>query len=142
MPRYNCEPREISNRNGVRFVAYKQEGVWFAHFPGGRDPVQSSDTLDGLKLRLQQYTLLDAQRLSPGVTTAANSSNRRSEHNSAFSAVQVREWVRAALASAGFGEDPPTLYLNEASNIHLNMGKDAAIAYIAEKKSLFLPPSR
>lgn len=142
MPIYNCEPREVSNRNGVRFIAYKHEGVWFAHFPGGGNPVQSSGTLEGLKLRLQQYTLLDAQRLSPGLNSSTKSYTPRPEPNSAFSAVQVREWVRAALANAGFGEDPPTLYLNEASDIAFREGKDAAIAYIAEKKTLFLPPSR
>lgn len=104
--------------------------------------MQSSGTLEGLKLRLQQYTLLDAQRLSPGLNSSAKSYAPPPERNSTFSAVQVREWVRAALANAGFGEDPPTLYLNEASDIVFREGKDAAIAYIAEKRTLFLPPSR
>lgn len=142
MPRYNCEPREIVNRNGVTFIAYKTRGVWYAHFTGGGDPIQSSETLEGLKFRLQQYSHTDAQRLTSAGSTANQDFPRTSGRSNNLSDVQVREWVQDALRHAGFGFDPPELYLNEAIDITLRQGRGAAIAYISERRDFFLPPPR
>jgi len=142
MPKENCEPREVSNRSGVRFIAHKVNNVWYAYAYGLTQPVQTSETLEGLRLRLNQFTAIDIQRMTAG--SSIQSSNINVLSNDSIPPTPndraLVDWVYDALRGAGF-RDPPILYISEALNIARASGRQAAIHFIEDRRQMFLPPS-